>query len=166
LPLTNRTFLTAIFCYLTRSGTERRETVLQNLLKMTKEFPMQYYPLLDDVVVYLDDVTLASFYSRNMTLTRHPTIFSIADARSPTGCRISKLKDSRDGRCVVIKCAQHASIIVGDTRRRRVGHIFNCRLYPTVAVKRLKKKYRGRLVVFGTEKRRAPLPIFHECRKR
>jgi hypothetical protein len=62
--------------------------------QMTREFPIQYH-LLDDVVAYLYDVTLASFYSCNTTLIRHPTVCSIADARSSTGCRISKLKDSR-----------------------------------------------------------------------
>jgi hypothetical protein len=35
---------------LTRSGTERRETVFQNLLKMTQELPIQYHPPLDVVV--------------------------------------------------------------------------------------------------------------------
>jgi hypothetical protein len=29
---------------LTRSGAERRETVLQNLLKITQEFPIQNHP--------------------------------------------------------------------------------------------------------------------------
>jgi hypothetical protein len=36
-----------------------------------------------------------SIYSCNTTQIRHPTIFSIAGARSSTDFRISKLKDSR-----------------------------------------------------------------------
>jgi hypothetical protein len=66
--------------FLRRSGTERRETVLQNLLKMTQEFLIQYHPPLEDLVAYLNDVTLASFC--NTTLIHHSTIFSIADIRS------------------------------------------------------------------------------------